>query len=369
MALACSWRLQVLGLERVRERRHGRQVGALDLGVQARAAQHAAGVAGQGLERAEDGGVGRIGGEQHQHGAEHVVAVGDRLQHAQPAARLAVRPQRDAELRDQADRVHVQLRAAAVEGRRQRREAAARAAEQVARGGDEAGARAVGQQHGGEHRVGHAGGALCRVAHRVLDVGGGRRLGGGAGEQLLAGQRLTVRTARVVRGEHQRQRLGGLREQRVGAGSERALAPEGDQHALVERAGDQRRRQHGADALRAQVRVGRLVRLVVVDAQRAAVQRGRLDQRVGGDRDVAGVRLARLDAVGVAQDQVGVTAAADAQPGAVRGQQRPGRGGGDGGDQLERPRRVDEARDAGQRGELVSAGNHGPLYRPKAWRA
>ena len=196
-------------------------------------------------------------------------AVGDRLEHAQPAAGLALRWQLDAELRDQPDRIDVELRPAAREGRGRARGRRAGAAEQVAGGGDEAGARAFGQQHGGEHGVGHAGRALGRVAHRRLDVGRCGRLGGGAGEQLLARQRLAVRAARVVRREHERERLRGLREERVGAG---ANGP--SRRKAIRTPWSSVPATSGAPARRA--RPGRadgdpsLVRLVVVDPQRAA---------------------------------------------------------------------------------------------------
>ena len=78
----------------------------------------------------------------------------------------------------------------------------------------------------GEHGVGDAGSALGRVAHGDLDVRRGGGLVGGAGQQLLAGERLAVRATGLVGREHEGQRLGGLGEQRVAAGGERAVAAE-----------------------------------------------------------------------------------------------------------------------------------------------
>ena len=142
---------------------------------------------------------------------------------------------------------------------------------------------------------------------------------------------------------------------------ERAVAAEGDQDALVERAGDQRRRPaRRARPAPRRCGIGGLVRLVVVDAQRAARAARPVSTRASaaiGMSPECGV--ARLDAVGVPQHEVGVPAAPDAQPGAVGGHQDAGRAGRDRGDLVRRRRahgpgpRSGTARRSGRRRTLV----------------
>ena len=306
-------RLQVLGLERVRERRHGRQVGALDLGVQPRAPQHAAGVAGEGLERAEDGGIGRVGGhEQQRVGA---VVAGDRLERAAAgrAARLA--PGRAGRAARAGRRRRARrARAAALQqavsttpssgasgpGRRRPTPAGERVA-QVAGGGDEA--RAAGRRPAARRRTRRrprrprprpcgAWRSRCRPRRRSRWRRGPAAARAPAPGRARGARRASRARARAsarpgeerVRRRRRTARRGGRRSGRPGRACRRPAA-----------------RQHGSHALRAQVGIAtpRATR-----SRRSAAcrrrERGRLDQRVGGDRDVAGVRLARLDAVGVA---------------------------------------------------------------------
>ena len=255
-------------------------------------------------------------------------------QHAQAAARLALRRQRDAELRDQADRVDVELRPAAAERGGQRRRgrcAGCRAGLPVAETRRRRGGRRPAARRRTPRRRRRRRPRPCAASRPRCRRGGG--LVGGACQQLLARQRLgrargAPRAWRARAPASGRPGRGACRRRRRTARSRRKAISD----ALVERAGDQRRGQHararpgraGAD------RTSRATRSRRCAACRRPARRSRpaRRRRSGCRRSAA----ARLDAVGVAQDEVGVTPPPDAQPGAVgvdqcagRDRRRPGR--------------------------------------------
>ena len=301
------------------------EVRALEVVVQARAAQHAGRVGREGLQRAEHAGLGRgvVDDHQQQRVGAVVAAIGTAVSirpcsgaHSSAGPGRPRRPRKPAGSSTRIGRPRSeQARVDDAVERRERhlvqaaadRLARQRVADGAGRGGDEA--RAGGPAGDQRRRTSRRRRPRRRRPWRRArgrGVGAAAMRRHGVGQQPLARDGAGVGAAGACVASTRASSRGGVAQQQgVLLGQRRlpAHAQRDDRAVHLLAAGD-RRGHERVDALALQVRVAQARLDVAGHPERARREHGELEQRVGGDRHLGGRRVARLDAAGVAVHEV-----------------------------------------------------------------